>query len=361
MLERFGAASRGRAVAALAGAALAALGVAARPARGQGADLLVGSFLSDAILRYDASTGAFLGPLVPSGSGGLAGPDFFTPGPDGRLYVGSFFTSSILRFDGATGAFQDVFVPSGSGGLHAPHRFVWGPDGNLYVASRGSSSVLRYDGATGAFLDVFVPPGRGALNDPTDLFFRDGLLYVVDFTTDGRPPALDDPAPPGRGGAVRRYDATTGAFVDEFIPPGSGGLDGPHAVEFGPDGNLYVASTLAQKILRFDGRTGAFLGVFIDPSAAAVPGPLSRAWVEHTRFVGSHALVTTFDCDCVMRFDATTGAFVDVLVQPQSGGLSGPGFMLVVPSAVPEPRGALLVAAGVAAIALRTRRRRPAG
>ncbi len=39
-----------------------------------------------------------------------------------------------------------------------------------------------------------------------------------------------------------RYDGSTGAFLDVFVPAGSGGLDGPLNATFGPDGNLYVGS-----------------------------------------------------------------------------------------------------------------------
>ena len=39
---------------------------------------------------------------------------------------------------------------------------------------------------------------------------------------------------------VLRYNGTTGAFIDAFVSSGSGGLDMPSGLTFGPDGNLYV-------------------------------------------------------------------------------------------------------------------------
>ena len=39
---------------------------------------------------------------------------------------------------------------------------------------------------------------------------------------------------------VSLYNAGTGAFVDPFIPAGSGGLQDPNGLAFGPDGNFYV-------------------------------------------------------------------------------------------------------------------------
>src|SRR4051794_5732456 len=64
--------------------------------------------------------------------------------------------------------------------------------------------------------------------------------------------------------SVLRYDETTGAFVDAFVPPKSGGLRTPIGVVFGPDHNLYVSSTTQlgtagpghNKVLRYDGSTG---------------------------------------------------------------------------------------------------------
>src|SRR5262249_30231762 len=80
-----------------------------------------------------------------------------------------------------------AFVSPG-GGLDTPYAMVIGPDGNLYVGSYNGDSVLRYDAVTGSPLPA-----------------------------------------PGKSGA-------------EFVSPGSGGLDAPRDIAFGPDGNLYVVS-----------------------------------------------------------------------------------------------------------------------
>ena len=39
--------------------------------------------------------------------------------------------------------------------------------------------------------------------------------------------------------SVLRYDSATGAFIDEFVPNGSGGLIRPIGLAVGPDQNLY--------------------------------------------------------------------------------------------------------------------------
>jgi DNA-binding beta-propeller fold protein YncE len=170
------------------------------------ADLLVASFDSFQVLRYDDTTGAFLGTFAT----GLPNdrPSGMTVGADGNLYVGmnNFgppFQSFIRRFNGQTGAFIDTFAFGG--GLSGPGRLVFGPDGNLYVASFG------------------------------------GI---------------------GPNSKVIRYNGITGAFIDDFVPVGSGGLSGAEGLVFGPDGNLYVTSRVTNQVLRYDGLSGAFLGVF---------------------------------------------------------------------------------------------------
>src|SRR5262245_5131971 len=52
--------------------------------------------------------------------------------------------------------------------------------GYLLVNSVNSNSVLRYDETTGAFVDTFVPPRSGGLLQPCGLVFgRDHNLYVT--------------------------------------------------------------------------------------------------------------------------------------------------------------------------------------
>ena len=57
---------------------------------------------------------------------------------------------------------------------------AFGPQGDLYVSSRNTFSVLRYNGATGAFIDEFVQFGSGGLSGPNGLTFGPDLdLYVA--------------------------------------------------------------------------------------------------------------------------------------------------------------------------------------
>ena len=112
----------------------------------------------------------------------------------------------------------------------------------IYVTAFDADSVLRFDTLTGAFLGVFVSPGSGGLNGPTGLTFGpDGHLYVASFSLTS---------------SVLKYDGASGAFLGEFVAQNSGGLQGPVGLAFSPDGDLYVASSYEGGVFRYDGQTG---------------------------------------------------------------------------------------------------------
>ena len=141
-----------------------------------GGDLLIGSFNNDRILRYDGSTGAFLGAFVTAKSGGLDGPDAgMTFGPGGDLFVPSFYSDEVLRYDGVTGDSLGAFISGGSGGLSRPRTVRFHRDGFVYVSSEGSNEILRYD-FSGNFVEQFTstvgPTGM-------DIGRHDGDLYVT--------------------------------------------------------------------------------------------------------------------------------------------------------------------------------------
>jgi DNA-binding beta-propeller fold protein YncE len=234
--------------------------------------------------------------------------------------------SQVLRYSD-TGEFLGVFVAPGNN-LVQPRGLAFGPDGNLYVACVGSDRILRYNGTTGAFIDTFIPPGAPTLHQPVKLIFRDdGFLYVSTFGNDGIP-----------GSSVLRFNATTGAFANAFVPSGSGGLFLADGMAFGPDGNLYVSGVQSNaSVLRYNGMTGAFLGVvasdlgFNSPRGLAF-GPDGNLYVT---IVGASG---PFPANSVVRLDPTTGAFLGVFVASGSGGLNFPRDLEFLPD------GSLLVA-----------------
>jgi outer membrane protein assembly factor BamB len=243
---------------------------------GPDGNLYVGSLNGNDVLRYNATTGAFMGAFVASGSGGLTTPalDGLVFRPDGKLYVASRDNAAVLRYDATTGAFLDAFIPANSGGLSSIKGMVFGPDGNLYISSAGTNQVLRYDGTTGAFLGVFVTAGSGGLSNPRSLAFGpDGNLYVSSSSTN----------------SVLRYDGTTGAFLNTFIAANSGGLTAPAGILF-TNGSVFVASQNSNQVLRYDATTGAFLEA--TPYAYNPLGLLLDA--NHNLLVGSYAEILLY-------------------------------------------------------------------
>ena len=75
-------------------------------------------------------------------------------------------------------------------------------------------------------MDAFVSDSGVALADSHALIFRDGYLYATSASTD----------------AVLRFDGTTGALVDQFVPSGSNSLVTPRGMVFDSSGDLLVSS-----------------------------------------------------------------------------------------------------------------------
>ena len=270
-------------------------------------DLLVTSYNNNSVLRYDGNNGNFISTFVPSNSGGLAGPQGLTYGPDGNLYVSSSFSDAIKRYNGSTGSFMGDFVPQGSGGLSGPTDLVFGPDGNLYVNAINTSSVMKYNGISGAFMGVFVTQGSGGLSGPTGMTFGpDGNLYVSGLNS----------------ARVLRYNGTTGAFIDAFVTQGSGGLSAPNDLVFGPDANLYVVSRNTQSVLKYNGTTGAFLGAFVTSGSGGINGPIGIQFGPDGNFY-----VASRETNNVLKYNGTTGAFLGAFVPTGSGGLNGPFYL----------------------------------
>jgi len=105
------------------------------------------------------------------------------------------------------------------------------------------------------------------------------LLAAVALGAVGVRPASGDPfllVSSNETDSVLRFDAMTGAFIDTFVPSGSGGLNGPIGLVFGADGNLYVSSVVSLSVLRFDGVTGAFIDAFVPSGSGGLDPPGAR-------------------------------------------------------------------------------------
>jgi outer membrane protein assembly factor BamB len=295
-----------------------------------GSYLYVDSWNSNNVLRYDEQTGAFVDEFVKKNSGDLYSSVSMDFGPDHNLYLsnGHFGKQNqpkdVPEFDGATGAFLGDFVKDST--MTSPACVIFGHDGNLYIgdSSNNMGTVLRFDGKTGAFLDTFVAPGAGGLQIPGSMLFGpDGNFYVVDIPQS----------------QILRFDGKTGAFLDKFVAPGSGGLENPIGMTFGPDGNLYVDNTrffahTGGGILRYNGRTGAFMDTFVAPGSGGLAKPLFVIFgPEGDLFVASAEtansdVIAMPETSTVLRYDGKTGGILNTFVTPDSGGLDFPTALL---------------------------------
>jgi len=146
------------------------------------------------------------------------------------------------------------------------------------------------------------------------------FLYVVDMNDN----------------TVKRFDATTGAYLGTFVTAGSGGLNVPVGIDFGPGHNLLVATrdrNPSTTVAEFDGRTGAPLGSLVPGSNPNAPlsargivrGPFHRLYVADIGDFGRSGLHP----GQVATYDDSTGQFV--------GDFRAPGF-----SAQFNPRGVII-------------------
>ena len=83
--------------------------------------------------------------------------------------VTSETANAVLKFDGTTGASQGAFVTAGLGGLATPVGMAFASDGLLYVGSSGNNRILRYNASTGAFVDQFAGAPGQPISGPTFL------------------------------------------------------------------------------------------------------------------------------------------------------------------------------------------------
>ena len=197
--------------------------------------------------------------------------------PGGDVLVSSFATHEILRFAGpetdpgsgrVPGDFMEVFVTAGDGGLSGPADLTFGiVEGHLLVISSGTGDIKRFDGSTGAYIDDYIP--AGVIGSPGAMAFypfEDAMMYVTD--TENHQVLRFNPASPGAGEAF-----VTGATED------IGGLTHPTGMIFDPDGDLYLSSFGTDEIKRFAGIEAAVPGAYLEEAASVAPtAPMHMAY-----------------------------------------------------------------------------------
>lgn len=258
--------------------------------------LFIGDAGDNSVKQFDAS-GTYVWPFVASGAAAarLHGPRgmIFT---DGQLVVvnqnvNTPYPGEVLRFDGTTGTFVGKLVASSD--LHAPFAprgiVRGGPGNQFYVADMvgeasgcAAGNVKEYND-NGAFLGSLTPDPRvftDVFHPRGVVFGPDGLLYV---SASG---CLDTPADPLFNpvtGYILRFNATTGKFVDVFASNATvPNLHRPEGLGFDSAGNLWVTSFQADKsdtdkILKLNGKTGALLDELVLSEPPSGPRSYAQA------------------------------------------------------------------------------------
>ncbi len=283
---------------------------------------------------------------------------------------GVFFDSALLVASAATGT--DGFVIrygydplTGAADLAniqiinttTPSDLDWagdvivGPDGFIYVTGYQSNNVVRFNAGTGLQDAGF----EISTSQPVAISFGpDGNLYVVSDTKIIKSYDVSNPAtainswtisytpeemtfgPDGKlyigdyvsPGRIYQHDITDMVWTDDAVfttgmPAASTRTE---QFAFGPDGNLYV-SRLSGEILRFNGTTGAYIDIF------ATPGTQGAGWPNGPTGVafGPDGNLYVTRVDSVIRYDGTTGAYIDDFV-PAGNGVVNPWFTTFTPN-----------------------------
>jgi hypothetical protein len=244
--------------------------------------LYVGEYASNSVKKFDATTGAYLGMAMSLGGTKTLGINGLIIDHNHDLLVvnqntGTPYNGAVLRYNATTGADLGPLVPqTDPNGPWAPRGIVIGKDGKLYVADMGEVDapppgyIDRFNATTGAYIDQLTAPGLPVTFQPRGMVFGpDGLLYVTNY---------EDYASNGTGqaglGSILRFDTSkppASAYLGQFVnrDGSSGGppLLSPEGLTFGPNGDLYAltnghgtpSAPQDDYIIRYNGKTGAYV------------------------------------------------------------------------------------------------------
>jgi sugar lactone lactonase YvrE len=197
--------------------------------------LLVACAASENLFRLSGGSVTWLANVPGFGSGPSSnGEGALALDGSGQLLVSGWNNDQVVRFESGGGTTVLVDGAGGPGSdLDPPSIVRLDTAGRAFVAS-SLGTVFRFDDASGAFTVVIPPEGDGngnALDDVHGMTFDAQERLVV---------------------AGRDSDNLLRVEADGSITKLLGaedGLNGPHDLQLGPDGSLYIANLSAKNIL----------------------------------------------------------------------------------------------------------------
>jgi DNA-binding beta-propeller fold protein YncE len=237
----------------------------------------------------------------------------------GSVYVFEYLTADAIWEEGAKLLAPDAAANDRFGervALDGATVVVGAPDGDMGVANSGSAYVFQVDdrGTVDIFDDIWTMVGEiGASHAAPENVFGTSVAIQGDHIVVGDPEWDFRGVDAGTAQVFVFAELAQATFETFFIPFGTGGLSRPEQITVGPDGRLYVVSANTNRILRFDAETGAFIDVFIEAGDSGLDQPQSLAFGPDSNDDGvPEIFVTSRGTDEVLRFDGATGAFIDV-------------------------------------------------
>lgn len=227
----------------------------------------------------------------------LAAPVSASTVNPGELLVTSDASNTTGIFAGTSGVFQSLFAASfAANGQMAVH---FHPTNGRVLIGHSFGGVEEFDG-NGNYIKTYNPGGSWQW---AGIYAPSGEVLIGDMGTND----------------IRRYDATTGAFIAMLTP-----VPGPADMEFGPNGNLYVCSFLGGVVFEIDPTTGGVVNSIVLPGSSQ---PNDVAWNP----ANGEMLISDMRASVVYRFTypgyAMLGSFAGsfwitphgIAISPHSG------------------------------------------